>query len=245
MNIITGTIGATAGNIINNSNFASNLSKFQVRYNGTGDWLECSDINNITNKSNCSFEIKLKDGETLTTMYCMFNNCSALTSLDLSNFDTSSVTNMQNIFNGCSSLTSLDVSNWNLDLNILTSYSNILTGSNALQTINLSHANEDTITVIFNSVPSQTIIAKVTSENIDYANTIKPDNVIIENITFTINTTKQQLLYNILYGIQNPNIVPHDTEELILYGIMMNQDVNVRLNTIVQSLYYTWLKKGL
>ena len=112
-NIIYGTIGETSGNVINSKSYTSNLSKFQVRYNGTGNWLECSESANITNKSNCSFEIKLKDGEILTDMCDMFNNCSSLTSLDLSNFDTSNVTDMDSMFYGCSSLISLDVSNFN------------------------------------------------------------------------------------------------------------------------------------
>lgn len=42
-----------------------------------------------------------------------FNGCSGLTSLDLSNFDTSAVTNMSSMFYNCTSLTSLDVSNFN------------------------------------------------------------------------------------------------------------------------------------
>ena len=46
-------------------------------------------------------------------MLNMFNNCTSLTSLDLSNFNTSAVTNMSSMFNGCTSLTSLDISNFN------------------------------------------------------------------------------------------------------------------------------------
>ncbi len=38
----------------------------------------------------------------------MFHWCSSLTSLDLSNFDTSKVTNMGGMFFGCRSLTNLD-----------------------------------------------------------------------------------------------------------------------------------------
>ena len=38
----------------------------------------------------------------------MFDGCSKLTSLDVSNFDTSKVTSMGYMFAGCSSLTSLD-----------------------------------------------------------------------------------------------------------------------------------------
>ena len=45
-------------------------------------------------------------------MSYMFTACSRLTSLDVSNFDTSKVTNMSRMFANCSSLTSLDVSSF-------------------------------------------------------------------------------------------------------------------------------------
>ena len=43
----------------------------------------------------------------------MFSDCSTLSSLDLSNFNTAIVTNMSYMFNGCSALSSLDLSNFN------------------------------------------------------------------------------------------------------------------------------------
>ncbi|MGM9800866.1 MAG: BspA family leucine-rich repeat surface protein, partial [Candidatus Limisoma sp.] len=46
------------------------------------------------------------------TMFCMFENCSALKSLDLKSFDTSNVTDMNGMFRLCSSLSSLDLSNF-------------------------------------------------------------------------------------------------------------------------------------
>ena len=42
----------------------------------------------------------------------MFSFCSALTSLDLTNFNTTNVTYMYNMFDGCSALTSLDLTNF-------------------------------------------------------------------------------------------------------------------------------------
>jgi surface protein len=42
----------------------------------------------------------------------MFTKCSNLTSLDVSNFDTSNVTNMYGMFDECDSLISLDLSNF-------------------------------------------------------------------------------------------------------------------------------------
>ena len=43
----------------------------------------------------------------------MFYNCYSLTSINLSNFDTSKVNNMNSMFYGCSSLTSINLSNFN------------------------------------------------------------------------------------------------------------------------------------
>lgn len=67
------------------------------------------------NKSNIKTIKKLKglDTSNVTAMYNMFNGCSSLTTLDLSNFNTSNVTNMYAMFQNCQSLTSLDLSNWN------------------------------------------------------------------------------------------------------------------------------------
>ena len=140
-NIISGTIGGTAGSVIY-TNFNSK-SIFQVRYDGTGNWLECSENANITGKSNCSFELKLKDGATLTTMQDMFWNCSSLTSLDLSNLDTSSVTNMQSVFNNCSSLTSLNVSNFNTSQ--VTTMNSMFFNCSSLTSLDLSSFNTSNV----------------------------------------------------------------------------------------------------
>ena len=43
----------------------------------------------------------------------MFYDCSSLTSLNLSNFNTNNVTNMDSMFYNCSSLTSLILTNFN------------------------------------------------------------------------------------------------------------------------------------
>ena len=53
--------------------------------------------------------------ENVNKTRAMFDGCSALTSLDVSNFNTAKVFDMNFMFNGCMSLTSLDVSNFNTD----------------------------------------------------------------------------------------------------------------------------------
>lgn len=87
-------------------------------------------------------------------MYNMFFNCSGLTSLDLSNFDTSNVTNMGSMFGGCKSLTSLDLSSFDTsnvtNMNCMFSMfgyyaSNSMKKSN-LETLNLSNWNTSNVT---------------------------------------------------------------------------------------------------
>ena len=66
-------------------------------------------------------------------MDSMFNGCSALKSLDLTNFNTAKVENMYNMFNGCSALESLDLTNFNTAK--VTYMNNMFEGCSALTTI--------------------------------------------------------------------------------------------------------------
>ena len=63
----------------------------------------------------------------------MFYGCSALTSLDLTKFNTAKVVIMDNMFNGCSALKSLDLTNFNT-ANV-TYMNNMFEGCSALTTI--------------------------------------------------------------------------------------------------------------
>lgn len=55
------------------------------------------------------------DTAAVTNMSSMFQNCSSLTSLDLSSFNTENVTNMGYMFYHCNSLTNLDLSSFNTE----------------------------------------------------------------------------------------------------------------------------------
>lgn len=70
--------------------------------------------------------------------YCktLFYNCAALTSLDMSGFDTSKVTTMQQMFRGCTSLTSLDLSMF--DTGSVTSMAEMFYDDSALTSLNVS-----------------------------------------------------------------------------------------------------------
>ena len=78
------------------------------------------EISSDSDFTSCSFNGKielltveyLKVTSNVTDMSSMFQKCSSLTRLDVSDWDTSKVTNISAMFNNCSSLTQLDVSNW-------------------------------------------------------------------------------------------------------------------------------------
>ena len=69
-------------------------------------------------------------------MNYMFDGCSALESLNLTNFNTAEVTNMSYMFKGCSALTSLDLTNFNTAK--VEYMSNMFEGCSALTTIYVS-----------------------------------------------------------------------------------------------------------
>ena len=71
-------------------------------------------------------------------MSALFYNCSNLTSLDVSNFDTENVTNMSYMFDNCSNLTSLDLSNFNT-LNV-TDMKSMFSGCSNIESIYVSDA---------------------------------------------------------------------------------------------------------
>ena len=94
--------------------YDSTLNNVDELFNG----LDTSSVTDMSHMfQNCtgltSLDLSNFDTSQVTSMYYMFFNCSGLTSLDLSNFDISSVTNISNMFYNCRSLTSLNVSNFN------------------------------------------------------------------------------------------------------------------------------------
>ena len=79
-----------------------------------------------------------------TNICYMFNECSSLTHINLSNFNTKNVIDMGYMFNGCSSLTSIDLSSFNT--NNVTNMSCMFRGCSSLTRINLSNFNTDNAT---------------------------------------------------------------------------------------------------
>ena len=80
----------------------------------------------------------------VTDMGNMFHGCSALESLNLTNFNTANVEFMDNMFYGCSALESLDLTNFNTEN--VTNMSSMFYGCSALESLNLTNFNTENVT---------------------------------------------------------------------------------------------------
>jgi surface protein len=89
----------------------------------------------------------------------LFNGCSSLLSLDLSNFNTEKITNMGHMFSGCKSLKGLDLSNF--ITNNVTNMSRMFYGCKKLTTLDIRNFTFDKVTSysnMFSNVPANCLI---------------------------------------------------------------------------------------
>ena len=82
--------------------------------------------------------------EKVTDMSYMFNNCSKLTSLDVTKFNTANVTDMKYMFYSCSALLSLDVTNFNTEK--VTDMSFMFSSCSKLTSLDVSKFNTVNVT---------------------------------------------------------------------------------------------------
>ena len=125
--------------------FISSYKK--IKYNCDGKTIISSLDPNYTSKSalDANTQIVLNSGcYVFNTMNGMFYECNSLTTLDVSNWNTSNVTDMVYMFSNCYALTTLDVSKWNTSK--VTDMSNMFEYCNALTTLDVSKWNTSNVT---------------------------------------------------------------------------------------------------
>ena len=114
------------------------IVKANISYSPSGAF------NYIIPKSTIEASFKGSNTSNVTNMNMMFQNCSGLTSLDLSGLDTSKVFNMSDMFMNCSGLTSLDLSGW--DTSKVINMSSMFGGCNSLTSLTLSNFDTSNVT---------------------------------------------------------------------------------------------------
>ena len=102
-----------------------------------GFFINCKTLETISG-------LKYLNTANVTDMSLMFYGCSALTSLDLTNFNTANVTDMNYMFYRCSTLTSLDLKNFNTAK--VTNMYHMFNGCSALKSLDLTNFNTANVT---------------------------------------------------------------------------------------------------
>ena len=102
-----------------------------------GFFQECGNLETISG-------LDYLNTENVTDMSDMFNNCTILPSLDLSNFNTAKVTIMYNMFKNCKKLSSLNLSESFNTVNV-TNMSSMFYGCSQLSSLDLSNFNTEKV----------------------------------------------------------------------------------------------------
>ncbi|MBQ9011237.1 MAG: BspA family leucine-rich repeat surface protein [Bacilli bacterium] len=95
-------------------------------------------------KNVTSIDVTNLDTTKVTSMASMFRDCTSLTSLDLSGYDTSNVTTMNGMFNTCENLESLDLNSF--DTSKVTSMDSMFEKCYSLTGLDLSSFNTSNVT---------------------------------------------------------------------------------------------------
>lgn len=127
----------------NNYKTGTNLTQDGVNYLKYARGINMTDM--FQNCSNLTtLDTSNWDTSNVISMEQMFENCRLLASLDLSDFDTSNVTNMSKMFYICSKLSTLNVSNWNVSS--VTDMGDMFNECGALKTLDISNWNVSNVT---------------------------------------------------------------------------------------------------
>jgi len=99
-------------------------------------------------KKKGKYKIEYTFNDKLSKTCYMFNDCSSLKYIDLSNFNVQNVKNMRCMFSNCSSLTKINLSNFNAQN--ITNMGFFFCGCKSLNNINLSNFNVQKVTNLYN-----------------------------------------------------------------------------------------------
>ena len=131
-----------AGDIIT-VEFASSFANCRTITNMAGWFLGNTKLQTING-------LEYLNTSNVTNMHAVFDDCSSLTSLDLSTFDTHKVTDMRGMFYGCTSLITLNVTSFNTsNVRLFNSMFNNCTALKSIDVSNFDTRNATSLRMMF------------------------------------------------------------------------------------------------
>ena len=145
--------------------------------NVTQEFSMATELKNFisTNKNNFIGVMKVVCDNSITDCTDMFRGCANITSLNLSEFDTSKVTNMRYMFYDCKKLSSLDVSNFDT-LNV-TNMNSMFSYCSSLTSLDLSNFNTSQVTDMYMMFHSCGSLTSLDVSNFNTSNLTSIDNM--------------------------------------------------------------------
>ena len=160
----------------------------------------------------------------------MFYDCNLLTSLDVSNWNTSKVTNMGNMFYDCNLLTSLDISNW--DTSRVGTLSGFITGTSATLIIYYnSSLTSSALTDWMTTYSSKTWIDVSTQNLAQQVNTLQEESDIM------------MLALTELYETNAANGATTNTSTATTFGLRARATVSY-IDVLMPTIYAKLIKRG-
>jgi surface protein len=188
----------------------------------------------------------------------MFYNCYSLTSLDVSNFDTSKVTSLSKMFYSCISLSSLNLSNFNT--NSIEDISSIFENCNKLEYVNfypLTSNKNMNINNMFLGTPdmfiyclnddkkNEEILSQLESKDCKYKDCLndleKSKENRFENLKKTIEIFNDKCFFKSLQFMSNEFIISDNIPNISIYFYEIDSNINklASLNTNLTFIYFT------
>ena len=236
-NVIKGTLDITM-NEVNNK-----ILLFNSDINGGIDvYLNNEKINLIKNNNQWlidfysrnvgkyTFEIIFNNN--LTNLKCFFSECSTITSLDLSNFDTSNVTDMYRMFNKCTKLQTISGLT-NLITNNVTNMSAMFQYCNELLNLDLSNFNTSKVIKMggmfrdCKKLKEIKGIQNFITNNVTDMNSMFGDCYILEYLDLsgfkTPNVTNMKYMFNKCYKLKEIKLNNFDTSNVTCMAFMFSE----------------------
>ena len=155
----------------------------------------------------------------LTTCANIFKSCYSLTSVNLSNFDTSNVSNMSYMFSGCIRLTSLNISNFNTSN--VTDMSYMFGSCSKLTSLNVSNFNTSNVTNMSSMFENCSKLTSLKASNFN-----------------TSNVTDMSYMFSYCKSLTSLDIRNFSSIKLSSYGSMLNS-VNSTCKVYVKKYKFT------
>lgn len=159
-------------------------------------------------RSLTSLDLSNFDTSKVTNMSNMFSTMFSLTSLNLSNFDTSKVANMSSMFYNSFGFTSLNLSNF--DTSNVTNMNNMFSNMRSLTSLDLSSFNTTNVTdmsSMFSGMAALTSlnISSFNTENVTDMNGMFANMSSIESLDLSSFNTKNVIKFRGMFYNDNPN----------------------------------------